>query len=336
MAMVSIKRYLNLSSVEEKPGTALSLVLQRLCDMAVEWDADETEEFRDEMDRITGGLSPDLPQKEQLVVAEAAMQAVESHNRRIVQMVEKQYASFQAIIRMLGDTIVRIAGDNVESVQDLQRIGEEFDKGAGFRDLPSLRHHLNLCLPGLRSEIERRQIADKALIERLQVELERNAGAGTPRARKRVDAATGLPGPQECMQTVREVIARGTRHYAVMMVVNRVEPIVARFGKEAGDWMLGRFREYVETQFEETDLLFRWSGPAIVAIIERAQTFEQVRAFVKRIFETPINETIDVNGRSVFVPITAAWSAFMICATPETTEKQIQKFIAGQGCRDFV
>ena len=116
MAMVSIKRYLNLSSVEEKPGTALSLVLQRLCDMAVEWDADETEEFRDEMDRITGGLSPDLPQKEQLVVAEAAMQAVESHNRRIVQMVEKQYASFQAIIRMLGDTIVRIAGSSWRSL----------------------------------------------------------------------------------------------------------------------------------------------------------------------------------------------------------------------------
>jgi GGDEF domain-containing protein len=336
MAMVSIKRYLNLSTVEEKPGTALALVLERLCDVAVDWDADETQDFRDEMHRITGGLAPDLPQKEQLVVAEAAMQAVESHNRKTVQMVDKQYADFQSIIRMLEDTIVKLAGENVESVQALQRIGEVFDKGAGFRELPSLRQHLNLSLPGLRKEIEREQIANRALIERLQVEFEKNAAPGALEKRKRVDAATGLPGAAECMETVREVIARGTRHYAVVMVVNRVEPIVARFGKEAGDWMLGRFREYVENELEETDLLFRWSGPAMVAIVERPQTFEQVRAFVKRIFETPISETIDVNGRSVFVPITAAWSAFLICATPETTEKQIQKFVAGRGCRDFV
>ena len=335
MAMVSIKRYLNLGTVEEKPGTALALVLERLCDIGVDWDSGETESFRDAMDMITGGLAPDLPQKEQLVVAEAALQAVESHNRKVVQMVEKQYGDFQAIIKILADSIVRIAGPNAESVQSLQKIDEELDRGAGFRNLSALRQHLNTCLPAVRKEIEREMVASRALIERLQMEIESNAKPGEA-ARKRVDSATGLPGQPECLAAIREAIAKGTRHYAVVMVVNRVEPIAARFGKEAGDWMLGRFREYIENQFEQTDLLYRWSGPALVAIIERPQTFDQVRAFVKRMFETPINETIDVNGRSVFVPITAAWSVSMICATPETTEKQIQKFVAGQGCRDFV
>jgi GGDEF domain-containing protein len=336
MAMVSIRRYLNLATVEERPGTALALVLQRLRDIAVDWDPEETESFRDEMYVITGGLAPDLPQKEQLVIVEAAMQAVESHNRKIVQMVEKQYDDFQAIIKMLADSIVRIAGPNAESVQSLQKIDSEFERGAGFRNLNALRQHLTTCLPGIRKEIEHETIASRALIEKLQIEIESNARPGEREARKRVDSATGLPGQPECLAAIREVIATGTRHYAVVMVVNRVDPIAARFGKDAGDWMLGRFREYIERQFEETDLLFRWSGPALVAIIERPQTFDQVRAVIKRIFEAPINETIDVNGRSVFVPITAAWSVSMICATPETTEKQIQKFVAGQGCRDFV
>lgn len=334
--MVSIKRYLNLTTVEEKPATALALVLERLCGIAVDWDPQETESFREEMDMITGGLSPDLPQKEQLVVAEAALQAVEGHNRKVVQMVEKQYADFQAIIRLLEDSIVRIAGPTAESVQSLQRIDEAFDRGAGFRNLTALRQHLTTCLPDVRKEIEHEMVASRALIEKLQVEIESIAKPGEKALRKRVDSATGLPGQPQCLAAIREVIAKGTRHYAVVMVVNRVEPIAARFGKDAGDWMLGRFREYVESQFAETDLLFRWNGPALVAIVERPQTFDQVRAFVKRIFEAPVNETIDVNGRSVFVPITAAWSVSMICATPETTEKQIHRFVASQGCRDFV
>jgi len=337
MAMVTIKRYLNLGTVEEKPGTALALVLRRLGDIAVDWDRDETENFRDEMDTITGGLAPDLPQKEQLVVAEAAMLAVENHNRKVVQMVEKQYGDFQAIIKLLQDTIVRIAGPNVDSAQSLQRVLEGLDAGgAGFKDLPALRQHLLTLLAGLRREIERDQAANKALIERLQIEVESKAIPADRVARNRVASDTGLQGQPECLEAVRDVIAKGSRHYALVMVVNRVEPIAARFGKEAGERMLGQFQEYVESQFEKTDLLFRWSGPVFVAIMERPQTFDQVRTFVKRMFEAPINETIDVNGRSVFVPISAAWSVFMICATPETTEKQIQKFVAAQGCRDYV
>lgn len=335
--MVSIKRYLNLSTLEaEKPATALALVLERLGDSVIAWDPEETENFRDEIATITGGLSPALPQKEMLVVAEAAMQAVENYNRRIVQLIEKQNRDFQSIVKMLRDSIVKMASENIESVQDLNRIDQELNGGPGFKDLQSLRVHLGACLPGLRKEVERERLASKALIERLQIEMESAVSPAERLARGRFDTATGLPGQKECIAAIHEAVARGTRHYAVVMVVNRIDPITARFGREAGDWMLSRFREFVQSEFEEADLLFRWCGPAIVAVVERAQPFDQIRAFVKRIFETPISETIDVNGRSVFVPISAAWSIFTICATPETTEKQIQKFVEAQGCRDFV
>jgi hypothetical protein len=73
----------------------------------------------------------------------------------------------------------------------------------------------------------------------------------------------------------------------------------------------------------------------MVAILERAQALDQVRGVVKRMLETPINKTYDVNGRTIFIPISAAWSAIMLTTTPDATEKQIQKFIASQGCRDF-
>ncbi len=336
MAMVSIKRYLNLSSVEDKPGTALALILERLSDCVVDWDPNETETFREEMGTITGGLAPVLPQKEMLVIAEAALEALENYNRRIVQLIDKQNRDFQSIIKLLQDSIVKIAGENTEAVQCLLRIDKELETCSGFKDLQSLRVHLGTCLPVLREDIQRDHNAARALIERLQIEVESTRKPGESLARRRVDAATGLPGHDECVAAILEAIGKGTRHYAVVMVVNRVEPISARFGKEAGDWMLSRFREYIENQFDESDLLFRWNGPAMVAILERREAFEQVRAFVKRMLETPINKTLDVSGRSVFIPISSAWSVFMLSARAEATEKQIQKFIAGQGCRDFV
>lgn len=338
MAIVSIKRYLNLSGVEEKPGTALALVLQRLGDCAVDWDADETESFREEMRGITGGLSPVMPHKESLVAAESALQALENYNRRVAQMIDRQSQEFQAIIRMLHDSIVKIAGENVESVACLDRIDEELRQSTSLRELQSLRVHLGHCLPGLREEIRREHLATKSQIERLQIEIERNSSASADggRPRRRVDLATGLPGREDCAAAIRQASGSGTRHYALVMAVNRIEPISGRFGREAGDWMLSRFREFIETQLVASDMLFRWNGPAMVAILERPQAFEQVRGTFKRLLETPINETFDVAGRSVFIPISTSWSIYTLSADPDVTEKQIQKFVASQGCRDFV
>lgn len=337
LAMVNLRRCMRLSTAdEEKPATALALVLERLSESVIDWDPGEAGNFREEMGTLTGGLRPDLPQKEMLTIAEAAMRAVANYNRRIAQKIEKQQRDFRTVIKMLRDSIVGMAGGHGDAVQPLSRIDEELESGSGIRDLQSLRIHLGGCLQSLRREVEREQAAARALIERLQIEAESRMKPGEEREPRSVNPAAGLPGQEECLAAIRESIAKGTRHYTIVMVVNRVEPIAARFGKEAGEWMVERFREEIERQFEEQDKLFRWGGPAIVAIVERRQPFDPVRASIKRMFEAPIRETIDVNGRSVFVPITAAWSVFMISPTPEVTEKQIRKFVSAQGCRDFV
>jgi len=336
LAMVGLRRYINPGAADDdKPATILTRVLRRLSECGIDCDPQETQKFGEEMETITRRLAPDLPYKELTAVAEAALQAVDKYNRRIAEMVDRQRGDLKTIIRMLRDSIIKLAGENTDAVLPLSRIDEELEGADGFRDLQSLRMHLGVCLPNLRREIERAQEAAKALIERLQIEAENRTGPPEDRVPRSVDPA-GLPGQEDCLAAIRDAIGRGTRHYAAVMVVNRVEPIAARFGKEAGDLMVARFREFAQRRFEATDRLFLWGPAAIVAIVERKQTFEQVRTALKRIFETPIGETIDINGRSVFVPISAALSVFMIPPTPETAEKQIQKFISAQGGRDFV
>jgi GGDEF domain-containing protein len=150
------------------------------------------------------------------------------------------------------------------------------------------------------------------------------------------DPATGAQGQQDCLAALQEAIDRGTRHYVLVTIVNRVQPINARFGRNAGDRMLLRFKEYLENQLTSSDQLFRWTGPAMVALLERQEEFSHVRSLVRRMLDVPIEETYELSGRSVLIPISAAWSMFVLSSTKEATEKQIHAFIASQGCRDFL
>jgi hypothetical protein len=61
-----------------------------------------------------------------------------------------------------------------------------------------------------------------------------------------------------------------------------------------------------------SDRLFHWSGPAVVAILDRQQSFDQVRALVRRVLDKPLQETWDNGGRSVLIPLSAIWSVVMI------------------------
>jgi GGDEF domain-containing protein len=237
---------------------------------------------------------------------------------------------------MLQESLAKVAGERATAVEGFSRIGEELQRGTAFKDLQSLKEHLHGCLSNLRTEIEREKAASRELIERLQTEVGSLRGPRTWPASRDLDPATELPLQPECMTAIREAIDTGRRCFAVVMVVNRVQRINARFGREAGDRMLCRFKEHAEKQFFASDRLFRWSGPAIVVLLERSEAFELVRAQVKRMLDVPVHENYEIGDRSVLIPISAAWSVMFLNSTTDAIEKQIQTFIASQGGRDFV
>jgi hypothetical protein len=80
--------------------------------------------------------------------------------------------------------------------------------------------------------------------------------------------------------------------------------------------------------------MFRWPGPAIVALLASTEPFERVRARLKRFLEKPIERTFDINGRSVLIPLSIAWSVFALSSPLAVPNRQIHDFIAGQGYRD--
>jgi GGDEF domain-containing protein len=333
--MVSLKRYLSGNDTELKLRQTLSDLVGKIGSSAVEVNPLELHTFRDDISRFHEAVSCDLPTENIATLVESATAALEVYNRRISKTIARQSGEFQAIIKMLQNSLVNIAGEHTEAVRGLTRLSDDLGRSSGFRDLEPLKVHLAKCLSGLRDEIEREKTASKGLIERLRIEIE-NARAANPLDLSRNFERAPLVGDQQaCIAALEKAFMKGTRHYALVMVVNRVQPVTARFGKDAVNRMVLRFREFVRTQLDPSDGLFRWNGATVVAVLERQHSFDQVRLIVKRMLASSIEETYEFAGRSVLLPISAAWSVVTLTSEPTAAVKQIERFIAGQGCRDF-
>jgi hypothetical protein len=61
---------------------------------------------------------------------------------------------------------------------------------------------------------------------------------------------------------------------------------------------------------------------------------ERVSARLKRILDQPIERNFNVDGQSVRIPFSVAWSLFSVTPSVENLNRQIHDFVASQGVRD--
>jgi GGDEF domain-containing protein len=144
------------------------------------------------------------------------------------------------------------------------------------------------------------------------------------------DPVTGLPNRSAALLAMQAASESGSRLYIAAMVVKGVQSVNLRFGFGVGDRMLRSFKESVERQLSSADKLFRWDGPALIVLMDRAEPIAQIRAQFKRILENRLEANYDVDGRSVLIPIVADSLTFSLMPPVALAVKQIQTFVAGQ------
>jgi len=286
--------------------------------------------------RRTAERIEEVPLSVLLTVARHAIQALDTFGQGEPRIVREHGSE----LRNTAETLTRITG-NIgacleRSQERLSGIADRLEETAPD-DVPALRARISECCHSARTEamLQKKDAGeiDGALREQIAAIQELvEAAAGFLDA----DSVTGLPN-QKAAETALEVLShKSGKRYVVIGVVNRIQPINARFGREAGDQVLRTFKESFERQFAPGDRLFRWTGPALIAVLEREEPLESVRAEVRRISDASTgNRTIDVGGRQVMIAVTAGWSAFMLIPPVTTAFRQIQAFIASQGNRDY-
>ncbi len=337
MAIVSIKRHLSQSEETAALHSVILLLLNGIATKTVTGDRTEYDSFQTNMRRIQETAGADATPEVLMVLAGSAVQALEDYGQRTTKFIRKQGAELQNIISMLTRTVISIGAGSDRSVQRLREIGSRLASAVELEDVQQLKVKLSDCLDNVQEECQRQKSEAESVVNSLQREIassQERAGAFTQA--QDVDPVTGLLLQEAAEAFFQEVVRKPGKRYLVTAVVNRMQPINARFGHVVGNQVLRTFKEFFEKQLNPGDRLFRWAGPALVALLERAEPLDAIRTEVRKMLDKPINDKMfDVGGRQVLIPVSAAWSVFMLIPPSTTASKQIQTFIASQGTRDY-
>jgi diguanylate cyclase (GGDEF)-like protein len=298
-------------------------------------DADDGARFRETIRELSAGLEEGVSPSELLVRAGSVLNGFEDYNHRTIKRQRLQTEELQNMVTMLASTMKAVSSASDSSVNILGDIEKRITIVSELDDVRIIKAKLSACLIEIRKEAERQQKETGETIEQLSYELNRaRNSAPSPPAKDGQDPITGLPLRQEGEQALAQAGRTGARAYVAVLVLDRLQLLNQRFGREAGDEILVTFTRMVQKQLVSEDQLFRWGGPALVALLSRGESLESVRSEVGRIMTTRLEHTIRTPSRSIMVPIAARWTLFPMMAAARLVYQKIDVFAAAPAPRE--
>ena len=315
---ISLKRWLERGpdQLAEALLRMARLLVQGIELHAVKGDAADYEKFRADMRQVQQGLSEQPTPSEVLVLAGTVVTAMEDYNRRTSRFMQIQCAELQTMVSMLTKTMTALTSGSETAVARLQSIEQHLHKASMIEDFQTARLRLAECLDGLRAEITRQKEESARTVSGIRKELEKSqerlaSAPAAPRQELRPDPVTGLPRRAAAEAALIEASRENRPVYAAVFALDRLDLINTRFGYAMGDRVLLTYSQLVAQAFSRADQLFRWSGPALMALLEReGQQMPQVREEVARFANQRVEKTLQVGGRSVLLPVAANWTLF--------------------------
>jgi GGDEF domain-containing protein len=116
----------------------------------------------------------------------------------------------------------------------------------------------------------------------------------------------------------------------VTAVVNGLQSINRRFGYQVGDQLLKTVSDLFGKALADTDRLFRWHGPALVALVAREKTIDAVRAEIGRINSKRIAGVLEVGKDGLLLPVSASWQVLALTSSAVDIAQAIESFISSQ------
>lgn len=332
--MISIRKFLSQDGeAQQALMHAVRVLVQGIGQCAVEGDSEDSARFRESMQRISDALAERITAEDLLVQAGSVLKALEEYNRRTTRQTRLQAMELQNMLKMLTSTIGVLSVASDANVGRLSEIEKQVSVASELDDVRVIKVRLSDCLRDIRSEAERQRRETGETIDKLRQRVEEarrhSVEGGAPR-----DIVTGLPMREEAEAALGEAGRSGGRSYAAVMVLDRLQALNLRFGREVGDSVLTEFVQSIRKQLPEGDRLFRWSGTALLALLPRVNSLECVRSEIGRMMDTKLEHTVQTASRSILVPIVARWSVFPMMAAPRLMYQKLDAFAALPGSRD--
>jgi len=217
-----------------------------------------------------------------------------------------------------------------QSVQTLQAIRNQVESARQLDDIRLLRARLGDSLKSISDEARRQRERNAELLVQARQAVELALGH---RDDREVDRVSGLPSAEKAEGELVSRANRDSPFYAAVFVVERLESINLRYGYAAGDQLLQLFGKHLVSKLQPMDEVFRWRGPAFVALLERPGPAEAVRSELAKFASVRQEQTTQVDGRPIKLPLSCAWTLVQLstCSVASEATQQVDRFVAEHG-----
>lgn len=252
-------------------------------------------------------IAEDLTSADLMIATGTALKTLQDYNRRTGALVQAQAVEVQKITGMLTQAIVNLAVDGSTNVSRLQSLERELETAAKIEDVRLLKDKLSECLAGIREEKLRQKAATDAAVSGMKENL-RSTQPEVAVSAAAVDKTTGLSTRPEAEAAIAAATDGTKNVFAVLFVIDHLHGLNARFGRAVGDQTIVMFAQHLAQHLQPSDTVYRWSGPAFLALIERNDGAERVRRELLPVATARLELNVEARGRAVLLPIHFSWT----------------------------
>lgn len=287
------------------------LLLGALADEALQCPQTEPESFRKHVRDAIEVLQNAEESSQILMNAGGVIQAITHHSKRAQKEIDALLTDARDTAQMFLNHLDQLH-HGAEAQPILARLRTKVEEALGEGQLGAARDAVLASLDELAQQAAHKRSESLDLTEKLQdriTVLEQGSIAKPiPAPPATVDATTGLPKRSEAEAALHRaldsVVESGPKFYAAAFYLHRMSLTNARFGEAIGNQVLLFCSQHLATTvLRANDSLFRWSGPAFVAILERPESESAVSGEIQRLISTPFSRFFETSSRSVYLPV---------------------------------
>jgi diguanylate cyclase (GGDEF)-like protein len=237
-------------------------------------------------------------EEELIMIAGAAHQALRQFESETNAYWQNQTTELQAIVTTMTTALTEFAERNSQSAGRLVELEHSLEKISSIEDLREIRHKIQECVATLRAEHQSHRETQHLLAQTLPA---RGSRTGD-------DPVTGLLSRQAAEEAIAREMEGSRNACLALFVIHRIQQVNSRYGHAVGDSMLNTFLQHLAANLRPVDQLFRWSGPAFLALVRRGQHLDTVAVEMRRIASHKVDIELEIRDRSIMVPLSASVS----------------------------
>lgn len=311
----------------------LQILIRGIALHAIEGDPADLKQLRLRMSAIADTLTGDSSPDDLLVGIGKTLRALEEYNGRSAHLFKGQVEELRGMLSTMTATVMFITSSSDASVKQLSTIEAKLQRAATLEDTRQVKSYMTDCLTLVRQESLRLQTEARTKINALKNDVDRlSSRLKAVSTEDTQDPVTGLPARSAAEEAIADRIGEGREFLAALFVLDRMASINGRFGRLVGDDILVSGAGILAQKLPGTTL-YRWSGPAFVAVFDPVVGLAQAETRAGQAAAMRLEKNIEAGNRSVLIVITASCHLQRVSGqiAPDAVFRNMDTFMASQG-----